>query len=93
MLYIPLPSAEERGLIMLTLARNKPLSHEVDAAAIAIQQCKGFSGADLSALMREAAANALKVRKASLLVCFDADRSASSRWRQGRTGEILFCQD
>lgn len=61
MLYIPLPAPEERAEIAAALTRSKPLAEGVDVRAIASQYCHGFSGADLNALVREAATNALKV--------------------------------
>lgn len=59
MLYIPLPTEDERALILLTLVRGKPLN-DVSIEEVA-RQSKGFSGADLGALVKEAATNALKV--------------------------------
>lgn len=61
MLYIPLPAASERAEIAVALARSKPLAEGVDIQGIARDCCQGFSGADLNALVREAATNALKV--------------------------------
>ncbi len=61
MLYIPLPSPDERAEIAAALIRNKPLADGVDIRRIARDHCHGFSGADLSALVREAATNAIKV--------------------------------
>ena len=61
MLYIPLPAPEERAEILTALVRSKPLADGLDVGAIARDHCHGFSGADLSALVREAATNALKV--------------------------------
>ena len=55
-----MPSAEERAQILATLARGKPLAPGVDVGAIA-RQCEGFSGADLGALVKEAATLALRV--------------------------------
>ena len=62
MLYIPLPAPEERTEILTALVRNKPIADGLNVGAIAQDHCHGFSGADLSALVREAATNALKVR-------------------------------
>jgi hypothetical protein len=62
MLYIPLPSPEERAEIAAALIRTKPLAEGVDIRRIARDHCHGFSGADLSALVREAATNAIKVQ-------------------------------
>uniref|UniRef100_A0A803N413 AAA+ ATPase domain-containing protein n=1 Tax=Chenopodium quinoa TaxID=63459 RepID=A0A803N413_CHEQI len=54
-LYIPLPSPQERGLILKALARKKPIDTDVDLLAIAERTaCDHFSGADLAFLMRQA---------------------------------------
>ncbi|TXG68482.1 hypothetical protein EZV62_003417 [Acer yangbiense] len=56
LLYIPLPTADERGLILKALARKKPIDANVDLCAVApMKACESLSGADLSALMNEAA--------------------------------------
>lgn len=62
-LYIELPTAPERFEILKTLVRanNTPMSPDVDLAAVANDpQCRNFSGADMSSLLREAAVLALK---------------------------------
>ena len=52
-LYVPLPSAEERGLILKALARNKPVAADVDLDALGHrEECQNLSGADLDALVR-----------------------------------------
>ena len=61
MLYIPLPTPDERAEIVAALIRFKPLAEGVDIQGVARTYCHGFSGADLSALVREAATNALRV--------------------------------
>lgn len=63
LLYVDLPSADERVEIISTLTRKLPLGGS--ANMIAIQNivkggCEGYSGADLSALVREAGVMALK---------------------------------
>ncbi|XP_076941082.1 cell division control protein 48 homolog C-like [Bidens hawaiensis] len=56
LMYVPLPNQDERGLILKALSRNKPLDADVDLIAIARSEaCANLSGADLSALMNEAA--------------------------------------
>jgi ribosome biogenesis ATPase len=61
LLYVQLPKQAERLAILNTIARKMPLSPDVDlAAAAADKRTEGFSGADLAALMREAAMCALK---------------------------------
>lgn len=55
LLYIPLPSPQERGLILKALARKRPIDSTVDLLAIAQRTaCDHFSGADLACLMRRA---------------------------------------
>ncbi|GLT40534.1 hypothetical protein SLA2020_146620 [Shorea laevis] len=61
LLYVPLPSSEERGLILKALGRKKPIDVSVDLSAIGqMQSCENLSGADLAALMNEAAKAALE---------------------------------
>ena len=62
-LYVPLPPPEGRADIMATLLRSTPLAPGAAAAAAALAaspSCDGFSGADLAALVREAAVAALR---------------------------------
>lgn len=60
-LYVPLPSPDERGLILKALARKKPIDASVDLMKIVRDNaCNNLSGADLSALMNEAAMLALE---------------------------------
>eukprot|EP01059_Diplonema_ambulator_P033703 TRINITY_DN7180_c0_g1_i1.p1 TRINITY_DN7180_c0_g1~~TRINITY_DN7180_c0_g1_i1.p1 ORF type:complete len:678 (+),score=137.97 TRINITY_DN7180_c0_g1_i1:536-2569(+) len=55
-LYVPLPSTEQRISVLTTLCRRTPISPEVDLAKIATDpRCHNFSGADVKALVREAA--------------------------------------
>ncbi|KAG8371640.1 hypothetical protein BUALT_Bualt13G0109200 [Buddleja alternifolia] len=61
LLYVPLPSPDERGMILKAIARKKPIDATVDLMAIGKDTaCKNFSGADLSALMNEAAMASLE---------------------------------
>ncbi|KAF7825176.1 cell division control protein 48-like protein C [Senna tora] len=66
LLYVPLPNPDERGLILKALARKKPVDDSVDLSAIGrMEACENLSGADLSALMNEAAMAALEEKLAS----------------------------
>ncbi|KAK8545790.1 hypothetical protein V6N12_026610 [Hibiscus sabdariffa] len=66
LLYVPLPSPDERGLILKALARKKPIDADVDLSAIGrMEACENLSGADLSALMNEAAMAALEEKLTS----------------------------
>lgn len=61
MLYVDLPSASERAEILKAASSKTPLSNDVDLYVVACDpRCEGFSGADLSALIREAAVAALR---------------------------------
>lgn len=61
-LYVPLPDAAGRASILAAVARRTPLAADVDLAGLAASEvCRGFSGADLASLVREAAVAALKV--------------------------------
>ncbi|CAL5339638.1 unnamed protein product [Camellia sinensis] len=53
LLYVPLPSPDERGLILKALARKKPIDSSVDLIAIGSDEaCENLSGDDLSALVQ-----------------------------------------
>ncbi|KAK8937187.1 hypothetical protein KSP39_PZI012238 [Platanthera zijinensis] len=54
--YVPLPTVAERGLILKALARKKPVDPDVDYDSLASRDaCRNFTGADLAALVDEAA--------------------------------------
>lgn len=60
-LYVPLPPPVDRASILRALVRRTPLEPGVDLEAVARDgRCDGFSGADMAALVREAAVAALK---------------------------------
>ena len=59
LLFVPLPPADGRASILRALTRKTPLAPGVDLSAVA-QRCDGFSGADLSSLVREASWAALR---------------------------------
>lgn len=61
LLYVDLPKPDERLEILKTITSKTPLSDEVDLQIIAHdEKLEGFSGADLAALVREAAVLALR---------------------------------
>ncbi|XP_022967717.1 cell division control protein 48 homolog C-like [Cucurbita maxima] len=67
LLYVPLPGPTERGLVLKALGRKKPIDIGVDLLAIGqMQACDNFSGADLAALMNEAAMAALEEKLTSV---------------------------
>ncbi|KAI9110673.1 hypothetical protein K1719_018539 [Acacia pycnantha] len=73
LLYVPLPSSDERGLILKALARKKPIDDSVDLCALGkMEACENLSGADLAALMDQAALAAAKEKWASKERTWDA---------------------
>ncbi|KAL6586637.1 hypothetical protein OROMI_001625 [Orobanche minor] len=75
LMYVPLPSPEERGMILKAIARKKPIDGDVDLVALAKEsRCDNLSGADLSALMNKVARAALEDKLSSM------DRSCSIPW-------------
>ena len=84
LLYVDLPSADERSEIVRTLLRKVPLGSmnetsgsspdmiKEEIGRLVGEQCDGFSGADLAALVREAGVVALK-RTLGALDCMDDD--------------------
>ncbi|KAG7390209.1 hypothetical protein PHYBOEH_007060 [Phytophthora boehmeriae] len=61
LLYVPLPQASERLQILKTITAKCSLAPSVELEVIAADpRCEGFSGADLSALVREAGITALR---------------------------------
>ncbi|KAH0745698.1 hypothetical protein KY285_007355 [Solanum tuberosum] len=67
LLYVPLPTPDQRVLILKALARKKPIDSSVDLVSIGRDNaCKRLSGADLSSLMNEAAMLALEDNLAAI---------------------------
>ncbi|KAI3877768.1 hypothetical protein MKW98_020249 [Papaver atlanticum] len=63
-IYVPLPSPEERGLILKALTKNKPISEDVDIGAICRKKAyENLSGADLARVADKAAMIALKEKR------------------------------
>ncbi|TDH70904.1 hypothetical protein CCR75_002923 [Bremia lactucae] len=61
LLYVPLPQAFERYQILKTISAKCAIAASVQLETIAADpRCEGFSGADLSALIREAGMTALR---------------------------------
>ena len=55
LLYVPLPTKDDRHSILKTLTKKLPMDESVQLRLMAhSEHCDGFSGADLSALVREA---------------------------------------
>eukprot|EP01112_Ceratiomyxa_fruticulosa_P013036 TRINITY_DN3645_c0_g1_i1.p1 TRINITY_DN3645_c0_g1~~TRINITY_DN3645_c0_g1_i1.p1 ORF type:complete len:929 (-),score=269.44 TRINITY_DN3645_c0_g1_i1:70-2856(-) len=80
LLYVPLPSPEERVEILRTITAKIPLSKTLDLSVIGRgQQCNRFSGADLSALVKETSMFALhESLKAEFLKQNPGDQGSSS---------------
>jgi ribosome biogenesis ATPase len=78
LLYVDLPRSEEREEIVRAQSRTTPFADDVDLAVLARDpRCDGFSGADLHALVREAAVTALREMLAS------CDMQHGGDWGQG----------
>ncbi|KAM0754556.1 AAA-domain-containing protein [Meredithblackwellia eburnea MCA 4105] len=61
LLYVDLPTPDERVDILRAQTNKTPLAHDVDLDLVGRHKgCEGFSGADLGALVREAAVSALR---------------------------------
>ena len=61
LLYVPLPTPDERAAVLKKQTRHTPLAPDVDLSALALDhRCDRFSGADLAGLVREASVAALK---------------------------------
>ena len=59
LIFVPPPDAEARAAILTTSSRSIPLADDVDLPALA-EQLDGYSAADCSALLREAALTAMR---------------------------------
>ncbi|KAL6529044.1 Cell division control protein 48 C [Orobanche hederae] len=74
-MYVPLPSPDERGMILKALCRKRPIDANVDLMALGKDtRLHNFSGADLSYLVVEAAKAALKDKLSS------SDTNSSVPW-------------
>ena len=65
MMYVPMPTCKDRQLILQTVVRKIPLENNINFEDIA-KQSHGYTGADLTALVREASALAIRNNKKSL---------------------------
>lgn len=80
LLYVDLPSAEERTEIVRTLMRRVPLGGELERAEVermVKERGEGYSGADLAAVVREAGVVALR-RTLGALDQMEADGSVTA---------------
>ncbi|KAL4968972.1 putative AAA family ATPase/60S ribosome export protein Rix7 [Aspergillus stella-maris] len=74
LLFVNLPSPLERSEILHTLVRKLPIEFNEDLRGLA-EECEGFSGADLTSLLRRAGYNAIKRRDAIRFEDFVAAKS------------------
>ena len=72
---VPLPSAEQRAAIVALHSRSLPLATDVNLAVVA-RDAKGYSGADLAGLCREAAMASIR-RAAANETADDGDASST----------------
>ena len=71
LLYVALPGPQARTAILQALTKRTPLSPNVDLHTLGCSpHMQGFSGADLAALVREAAVTSLKVSHAQCTLEF-----------------------
>ncbi|GAC96949.1 hypothetical protein PHSY_004533 [Pseudozyma hubeiensis SY62] len=85
LLYVDLPKPDERLEILKTITSKTPLSDEVDLQTIAYDdKLTGFSGADLAALVREAAVLALRE---TILFRNSQPASTVTQVKKGKKGE------
>lgn len=85
LIYVPPPNVDERVEILKILTAKMPLSKGFDITALA-QATTGYTGADLQALCREAAMEA--IRRGAREVTLEDFRSATQRVRPSITSEI-----
>ncbi|KAL2802794.1 P-loop containing nucleoside triphosphate hydrolase protein [Aspergillus granulosus] len=74
LLFVNLPSPLERAEILQTLVRKLPIEFNEDLRRLA-EECEGFSGADLTSLLRRAGYSAIKRRDAIKFEDFVAAKS------------------
>lgn len=74
LLYVDLPTGDERAEIVRTMVRKVPLGCTLEEVeAVARSRCDSFSGADLAALVREAGVTALRRTLGTLDAMEDQD--------------------
>jgi len=80
LVYVPPPDAEARAAILAAASRNVPLSPDVDLTALGAE-LDGFSAADCTALIREAALAAMRESMESASVGSAHVKTAKQRVR------------
>ncbi|KAL7754325.1 Ribosome biogenesis ATPase rix7 [Sorochytrium milnesiophthora] len=87
LLYVELPTADERVEILRTVCTRTPLASGTDMNLIGRHpKCDGFSGADLAALVREASVSALRST-------FDRLKTAGAQDAVGASEQISVSMD
>ncbi len=79
MIYVSIPSSQDRIQILETLTRSIPLGTNINFALIA-NKCDGYTGADLASLVREA--SALAIRENKVVVDMESFITAVKKIRQ-----------
>ncbi len=80
LLYVPLPTKEERLSILEALIRKTPMAINIDLKKICYdERLEGFSGADMAALLKEAGLRAI----------LDDDESLCERHFEYALGKIM----
>lgn len=89
LLYVDLPTPSERIEILRALTKKTPLSKDVNLELIGKDPgCDGLSGADLGALVREAAVSALREVFASSSINSNLDEEDEVEGEEGREKEL-----
>ncbi|KAF9195447.1 hypothetical protein BGZ51_000021 [Haplosporangium sp. Z 767] len=87
LLYVQLPTMEERLDILQTLSKKTPLGPNVNMAMVASdERCENFSGADLASLVREAGMSALRSTLTKLNAMGKAGEKLDDQRNQGLIG-------
>lgn len=83
LLYVPVPTPQDRVSILKALAKGLKLASDVDLDMIGLSDnAEGYSGADCAALLREAGLAAIKE---------DSSRLSSREDESGKQGEESLC--
>jgi transitional endoplasmic reticulum ATPase len=88
LIYVPSPDVKARLEILKVLTRRTPLSPEVSLEEIA-RKTEGYSGADLTALVREAALNVLRRNREAIQVSMEDFEYALRKVPPSLTQEII----
>jgi transitional endoplasmic reticulum ATPase len=78
LIYVPEPDEQARREIFGIYTKEMPLAEDVESEALA-KTTKGYSGADIQALCREAALNALRKDIASKIVTLADFKEATTK--------------